>query len=130
MIIKNIGNKIISIGSNMLMPDSQIKVGVGMKKNPAIAALVEKGYIKIVDEDAGEKASSNEKSPVKDDIVKQPENQPAPEQTAETEQAEEAKDGKREPEEAADAAEAEAPKHVKRNFKRTTTAAPATTPET
>ena len=142
MIIKNTGNKIISIGSNMLMPDSQIKVKAGMKKNPAIAALVEKGYIKLVDEEDDGKRASGKKDDAKavptENPVPEPDPDPEPEPetgkeeqpASEAEQSANGQDGDTKPEEGEDTAETEAPKRVKRNFKRTTTAAPAANPET
>lgn len=154
MIIKNTGNKIINIGSNMLMPDSQIRVGSGMGDNPAIAALAEKGYIKLIDEVDDGKRVSGKKASEKAEPAKKPapapeiepepeteteaepepeaEEEPAPEaeSSSTAEQSTDTQDGEKETGEAADAAEAEAPKRVKRNFKRTTTAAPAANPET
>lgn len=138
MIIKNTGNKIISIGSNMLMPDSQIKVKAGMKKNPAIAALVEKGYIKLVDEEDDGKRASGKKDDAKAVPTENPVPEPEPEPetgkeeqpASEAEQSANGQDGDTKPEEGEDTAETEAPKRVKRNFKRTTTAAPAANPET
>lgn len=136
MIIKNIGNKIISIGSNMLMPDGQIKVRASMGKNPAIIALADKGYIKLIDEADDGKRVSGKKDAGKAEPAPEPEPEPetdtgAEEQPAsEAEQSANGQDGDTKPEEGEDAAETEAPKRVKRNFKRTTTAAPATTPET
>lgn len=144
MIIKNIGNKIISIGREMLMPDSQIRVGAGMKKNPAIAALVEKGYIKFVDEADDGNRVSGKKDAKKAEAAPEPEpepetetepeteaeTEPETESEPETEQSAGGQDGNTKPEEGTDATETEAPKRVKRNFKRTTTAASTTTPET
>lgn len=49
MIIKNIGSKIINIGTEILMPDSQITVSKDVAALPAIKAFAEKGYIGIVD---------------------------------------------------------------------------------
>lgn len=143
MIIKNIGNKIISIGREMLMPDSQIRVGSGMGDNPAIAALAEKGYIKLIDEVDEGKRVSGKKAPEKAEPAKQPapapeiepepeaEEEPAPEaeSSSAAEQSTDTQDGGKNPEESTDAAETEAPKRVKRNFKRTTTASTSATPE-
>lgn len=153
MIIKNIGNKIISIGREMLMPDSQIRVRSGMGDNPAIAALAEKGYIKLIDEVDDGKRVSGKKAPEKEEPAKQPapapeiepepetetdaepepeaEEEPAPEaeSSSTAEQSTDTQDGGKNPEESTDAAETEAPKRVKRNFKRTTTASTSATPE-
>ena len=49
MIIKNIGSKIINIGTEILMPDSQITVSKDVAALPAIQAFAAKKYIKIVD---------------------------------------------------------------------------------
>lgn len=144
MIIKNIGNKIISIGSNMLMPDGQIKVRASMGKNPAIIALADKGYIKLIDEADDGKRVSGKKDAGKAEPAPEhepetePETEPEPETDtgaeeqpdSEAEQSADGQDGDTKPEEGADATETEAPKRVKRNFKRTTTAAPAATTET
>lgn len=63
MIIKNIGSKIINIGTEILMPDSQITVSKDVAALPAIQAFAAKKYIKIVDtekkeSDPGEKAEA------------------------------------------------------------------------
>ena len=60
MIIKNIGSKIINIGTEILMPDSQITVSKDVAALPAIQAFAAKKYIKIVDnekkgDDSGDK---------------------------------------------------------------------------
>ena len=63
MIIKNIGSKIINIGTEILMPDSQITVSKDVAALPAIQAFAVKTYIKIVDnekkgDDSGDKAEA------------------------------------------------------------------------
>ena len=63
MIIKNIGSKIINIGTEILMPDSQITVSKDVAALPAIQAFAVKNYIKIVDnekkgDDSGDKAEA------------------------------------------------------------------------
>lgn len=148
MIIKNTGNKIISIGNHMLLPDSQIRVGAGMGDNPAIAALAEKGFISIVDEVDEGKPGSSKKNPenkpaaaaqpkVQNDPVLEEPEEPAPSQNGDSvpNKPEEAKgdqgeDKKPEGEAGTGEAAVEA-KAPKRNFRRTTTAAaaPAATTE-
>lgn len=59
MIIKNIGTKIINIGTEILVPDKEIEVSRGVAELPAIKAFEEKGYIKVVDNE--KKASADEK---------------------------------------------------------------------
>ena len=63
MIIKNIGSKIINIGTEILMPDSQITVSKDVAALPAIQAFAVKKYIKIVHnekkgDDSGDKAEA------------------------------------------------------------------------
>lgn len=63
MIIKNIGSKIISIGAEILMPDSQITVSKEVAELPAVQAFAARRYIKIVDtekkeSDPGEKTEA------------------------------------------------------------------------
>ena len=80
MIIKNIGSKIINIGTEILMPDSQITVSKDVAALPAIQAFAVKKYIKIVDnekkgDDSGDKAEAEDhksrpKSPERIKIVK------------------------------------------------------------
>lgn len=63
MTIKNIGSKIISVGSTVLMPDASMKASKAVCEAPAIKALAEMGVITISDE-AGEGKPKN-KSDVK-----------------------------------------------------------------
>lgn len=63
MIIKNIGSKIINIGTVILMPDGQIDVSKDVAALPAIQAFAAKKYIKIVDnekkgDDSGDKTDA------------------------------------------------------------------------
>lgn len=113
MIVKNIGNKIINIGSNAVMPDCQIKTGKGVKKNPAIAALVEKGYIKLVDEDEEVEPSPAEKLPAKEEVERD-----VAEQTVESEGSEDAPALDNQTASVVD----DAPKRAKKSSKRTVSA--------
>lgn len=62
MTIKNIGSKIISVGSTVLMPDATMKANKVVCDAPAVKALIEKGMIAVV-EDAGDaKAKANVKA--------------------------------------------------------------------
>lgn len=62
MTIKNIGSKIISIGSTVLMPDATMKANKAVCDAPAVKALIGKGMIAVV-EDAGDaKAKANAKA--------------------------------------------------------------------
>ena len=63
MIIKNIGSKIINIGTEILMPDSQITVSKDVAALSTIQAFAAKKYIKIVDnekkgDDSGDKTEA------------------------------------------------------------------------
>lgn len=49
MIIKNIGAKIISIGSTVLMPDAEMKASKDVAETPAIQAFVRLGFVKVED---------------------------------------------------------------------------------
>lgn len=49
MTIKNIGSKIISVGSTVLMPDASMKASKAVCEAPAIKALAEMGMIAISD---------------------------------------------------------------------------------
>lgn len=50
MTIKNIGSKIISVGSTVLMPDATMKASKAVCDSPAIKVFVEKGLLVITDE--------------------------------------------------------------------------------
>lgn len=58
MTIKNIGSKIISVGSTVLMPDASMKANKAVCEAPAIKALVEMGMIAISDEAGDSKAKA------------------------------------------------------------------------
>ena len=73
MIIKNIGNKIINIGTEILMPDKQIKVSRETAALPAIEAFAEKGYIEVIDNEkqaahAAEKTTNDADEKAEDGI--------------------------------------------------------------
>lgn len=53
MIIKNIGSKIINIGSAVLMPDSEIRVSTALSSIPSIQTFVRMGLIKIEGDNEG-----------------------------------------------------------------------------
>ncbi len=57
MIIKNIGSKIISIGTTVLMPDATMKANKDVCETPAIKAFVKKGLLEIKDEKASKTGS-------------------------------------------------------------------------
>ena len=61
MTIKNIGSKIISIGSTVLMPDAEMKATKAITAPPAIEAMVEMGLLSIT-EDAKQKTAPNDDS--------------------------------------------------------------------
>ena len=61
MTIKNIGSKIISIGSTVLMPDAEMKATKAITATPAIDAMVEMGLLSIT-EDAKQKTAPNDDS--------------------------------------------------------------------
>ena len=52
MILSNVGAKIISIGSTVLMPGSNMKITADIAKLPAIEAFVEIGYVSIIGNEA------------------------------------------------------------------------------
>lgn len=47
MIIKNIGTKIVNIGTTVLMPDSEATFSSAVASAPSIKALEELGFIKV-----------------------------------------------------------------------------------
>ena len=47
MIIRNIGSKVISIGSAVLMPDGEIEVTDAIANAASIKAMCEKGFISV-----------------------------------------------------------------------------------
>lgn len=61
MTIKNIGSKIISISSTVLMPDAEMKATKAITATPAIEAMVEMGLLSIT-EDAKQKTAPNDDS--------------------------------------------------------------------
>lgn len=50
MIIRNIGNKIVNVGTTVLMPDAEMKVNDVIGNAPAVKALVAKGHLLVVEE--------------------------------------------------------------------------------
>lgn len=61
MIIKNIGAKIISVGTTVLMPDTEMKVSKEIAETPAIKAFARLGFVKVEDDEA-EKAAAAKKA--------------------------------------------------------------------
>lgn len=57
MTVKNISQKVINIGTTILMPDKEMEVTKEVTETPAFKAMVERGYLVItgVDGDKGEK---------------------------------------------------------------------------
>lgn len=47
VIIKNIGSKIVSIGSDVLMPDAQLEVSEAIASAPSIKAMEELGFLRV-----------------------------------------------------------------------------------
>ena len=47
MIIRNIGSKVISIGSAVLMPDGELEVTDAIANTASIKAMCEKGFIAV-----------------------------------------------------------------------------------
>ena len=47
MIIRNIGSKVISIGSAVLMPDGELEVTDAITNTASIKAMCEKGFIAV-----------------------------------------------------------------------------------
>ena len=47
MTIKNISQKVINIGTTILMPDNAMKATEAVTETPAIKAMVERGYLAI-----------------------------------------------------------------------------------
>jgi len=52
MIIRNIGPKIINIGTTVLMPDSCMKVSKDIVSTPAIQVFIRKGFIRVEADDS------------------------------------------------------------------------------
>lgn len=57
MTVKNISQKVINIGTTILMPDKEMEATKEVTETPAIKAMVERGYLVITggDGDKGEK---------------------------------------------------------------------------
>ena len=47
MIIRNIGSKVISIGSSVLMPDGELEVTDAIANTASIKAMCEKGFVAV-----------------------------------------------------------------------------------
>lgn len=47
MILKNIGNKVISIGSMVLMPDAQMEISADMAALPSIKAMCDMKFLAV-----------------------------------------------------------------------------------
>lgn len=53
MTIKNISQKVINIGTTILMPDKAMEATKAVTETPAIKAMVERGYLAITGGDGG-----------------------------------------------------------------------------
>lgn len=51
MIIKNISNKIINVGTTVLMPDATMPANKKMRKNPALMAFEKHNLITFIEEE-------------------------------------------------------------------------------
>lgn len=49
MVIKNIGDKIINIGTTVLMPDKEMRASKELAATPAIQTFARMGFIKVED---------------------------------------------------------------------------------
>ena len=89
MILSNVGTKIISIGSTVLMPGNNMKISADIAKLPAIEAFVEMGYVSIIGNDVendggvavSDAAPAND-APAEDTTTKRRGRKPASEDTA------------------------------------------------
>lgn len=64
MVIKNIGDKIINIGTTVLMPDKEMSVNKELAATPAIQTFARMGFIKIEESEA-EKAATKKAAAAK-----------------------------------------------------------------
>jgi len=67
MKIKNIGSKIISVGTTVLLPDATTEVSKAMANAPSVATLIKMGLLAVVEEpkvknDAKAKAEAEAKA--------------------------------------------------------------------
>ena len=67
MIIKNIGTKIVHIGTTVLMPDTTTTATKAVCEAPAIKAMVKKGLLSITEEPKAPKNSAKKGEEKKDD---------------------------------------------------------------
>ena len=56
MTIKNISQKVINIGTTILMPDKTMEASKAITEAPSIKAMVERGQLAIIDEKGGKDA--------------------------------------------------------------------------
>ena len=61
MIIKNIGPKIIHIGTTMMMPEKTMTAPKAVCETPAIKAFIEKGFLAIFEETKAPKNGNDAK---------------------------------------------------------------------
>lgn len=62
MLLKNIGEKIVNVGSTVLMPGDEMPLEEN-QNTPAIKVLADMGYLKVEDEASTAKAVKAEKAP-------------------------------------------------------------------
>lgn len=56
MTIKNTSQKVINIGTTILMPDKTMEASKALTETPSIKAMVERGQLAIIDEKGGKDA--------------------------------------------------------------------------
>ena len=56
MTIKNTSQKVINIGTTILMPDKTMEASKAITEAPSIKAMVERGQLAIIDEKGGKDA--------------------------------------------------------------------------
>lgn len=58
MKLKNIGNRIVNVGSTVLTPDSSMEISAEQAKNRSIKAYIRKGFLKLEDSTVEGKAAA------------------------------------------------------------------------
>lgn len=92
MILRNIGTKIVNVGSVVLMPGDNQSFPKSMVDTPAIHTLCEKGFLKLEEEAEEKKAEKKPEDGGDEDPGKDETN--APEAPAKTEAPEKKKSGR------------------------------------
>lgn len=72
MILNNIGSKIISVGSNVLMPGDSMPISKELAESKPIQALVEKGFFRIEKDNDEEEEKEEEKEETAGDAKTEP----------------------------------------------------------